>query len=127
MSVRFFFLPSPTSAVYTLSLHDALPIFDPELDLWDTAKPYLEHWMRQRMGLSGFAERLGQEAGQWSQLLPQLPRLLHERLSRPAYGQDLDQQMRRLAGSMRRTNQLLFLLCLVLIAGLIVLIWPYIQ
>ena len=100
---------------------------DPELDLWDTAKPYLEHWMRQRMGLSGFAERLGQEAGQWSQLLPQLPRLLHERLSRPAYGQDLDQQMRRLAGSMRRTNQLLFLLCLVLIAGLIVLIWPYIQ
>src|SRR3546814_4711796 len=34
---------------------------DPSLDLWETAKPYLEKWMRQRLGLGGLRKRLEQE------------------------------------------------------------------
>lgn len=56
---------------------------DPDLDLWSTAKPFLERWMRERIGVKGLLQRLRQESAQWSQLLPELPRLLHQRLSTP--------------------------------------------
>src|SRR5690625_3284442 len=55
---------------------------DPELDLWDTAQPYLENWMRQRIGLNGLLEQLQKEGSQWSQILPQLPRLTFVSLNR---------------------------------------------
>ncbi|HEX4878846.1 MAG TPA: ubiquinone biosynthesis regulatory protein kinase UbiB, partial [Limnobacter sp.] len=43
---------------------------DPDLDLWKTAKPYLENWMHQQIGLKGFQASLQWEAAQWSQILP---------------------------------------------------------
>jgi ubiquinone biosynthesis protein len=54
---------------------------DPELDLWETAKPFLERWMAEQVGWRGFIERVRQEAPYWSTILPQLPRLLHQALS----------------------------------------------
>src|SRR5690625_6975046 len=88
----------------------ALPIWmgrelDPELDLWDTAQPYLENWMRQRIGLTGLIEQLQKEGSQWSQILPQLPRLTFERLKRPDGSASIEQQLARLGRQMRRTNR----------------------
>src|SRR5882672_384955 len=57
---------------------------DPDLDLWQTAKPYLERWMSEQVGWRGFIERVLQEAPYWSATLPQLPRLLHQALARQA-------------------------------------------
>jgi len=54
---------------------------DPELDLWDTAKPYLERWMSERVGWRGLAKQLRREAPYWASMLPQFPRLLHQALS----------------------------------------------
>ena len=54
---------------------------DPELDLWETAKPFLERWMAEQVGWRGFVERVRQEAPYWSTILPQLPRLLHQALT----------------------------------------------
>ena len=54
---------------------------DPDLDLWKTAKPFLERWMSEQVGWRGFMQTLRLEAPQWSTLLPQLPRLVHQRLS----------------------------------------------
>jgi ubiquinone biosynthesis protein len=54
---------------------------DPDLDLWKTAKPYLERWMSEQVGIRGFIGNLQQEVPYWSTLLPQLPRLLHSYLS----------------------------------------------
>src|SRR5690625_3557935 len=95
---------------------------DPELDLWDTAQPYLENWMRQRIGLTGLIEQLQKEGSQWSQILPQLPRLTFERLKRPDGSASIEQQLARLGRQMRRTNQLLFLLWSLLLVALIVAI-----
>jgi ubiquinone biosynthesis protein len=53
---------------------------DPELDLWKTAKPFLEAWMKRQIGFSGLMERLRIEAPQWSRLLPQVPRLAAQAL-----------------------------------------------
>jgi ubiquinone biosynthesis protein len=53
---------------------------DPELDLWKTAKPWLERWMSEQVGWRGFIKALRTEAPRYATLLPQLPRLLHQRL-----------------------------------------------
>jgi ubiquinone biosynthesis protein len=57
---------------------------DPDLDLWTTAKPYLERWMSEQVGWRGFIEHVRQEAPYWSTILPQLPRLLHQAIARQA-------------------------------------------
>jgi ubiquinone biosynthesis protein len=57
---------------------------DPELDLWTTAKPFLERWMNDQIGWAGLVERLQNEAPRYAQLLPELPRLLHQVLERQA-------------------------------------------
>ena len=54
---------------------------DPDLDLWKTAKPWLERWMSEQVGWRGFIKALRAEAPRYATLLPQLPRLLHQRLT----------------------------------------------
>ncbi|MDX5445359.1 MAG: ubiquinone biosynthesis regulatory protein kinase UbiB [Zoogloeaceae bacterium] len=54
---------------------------DPDLDLWKTAKPFLERWMAEQVGLRGFARAVQTEAPNWATTLPQLPRLVHAALA----------------------------------------------
>ena len=54
---------------------------DPELDLWKTAKPFLERWMNEQMGWRALVKNLQAEAPKWAALLPQLPRLAHQALN----------------------------------------------
>jgi ubiquinone biosynthesis protein len=53
---------------------------DPDLDLWKTAKPYLERWMSEQVGWRALTRHVREEAPHWGVALPQLPRLLHRRL-----------------------------------------------
>jgi len=54
---------------------------DPDLDLWKTAKQYLERWMVDQIGWRGLVRNIKREAPYWASTLPQLPRLLHRLLS----------------------------------------------
>ncbi len=78
---------------------------DPELDLWATAKPFLERWMDEQVGWRGLVERLKAEAPRYAQLLPELPRLLHQRLETPPA--DPTPTLLALLAEQRRTNRLL--------------------
>ena len=79
---------------------------DPELDLWTTAKPFLERWMNEQVGWRGLAARLEREAPRYAQLLPALPRLLHEVLRRQSQPPQ-DQALRELVAEQRRIRRLL--------------------
>jgi ubiquinone biosynthesis protein len=85
---------------------------DPELDLWKTAKPYLERWMNEQIGWRGWYERLQLEAPQWSKTIPQLPRLIHNILAQhhDAPNGNNDELMRQLLAEQKRTNRLLITL-----------------
>lgn len=96
---------------------------DPELDLWQTAKPFLEKWMHQRIGWRGLRQRLEQESSQWSQILPQIPRLVYSRLNHPDTRLGLNSEMLRLRRAQERTNRLLMVLCGILAVALGVAIW----
>lgn len=52
----------------------------PDLDLWKTAKPFLEDWMKQRMGVKGFYRSLKAHAPELIEQLPQMPQLLADAL-----------------------------------------------
>lgn len=54
----------------------------PELDLWNTAKPFLERWMKDRSGPKGLLESFKRQAPDLAQQLPELPMLAHQALSR---------------------------------------------
>ncbi|WP_280552824.1 ubiquinone biosynthesis regulatory protein kinase UbiB [Halomonas sp. 25-S5] len=54
----------------------------PDLDLWSTAKPYLERWMKERAGAGGLWESLKRQAPELSRQLPELPVLAHQALNR---------------------------------------------
>jgi ubiquinone biosynthesis protein len=56
---------------------------DPDLDLWKTAKPFLERWMNDQMGWRALIRHMKDEAPSWAATLPQLPRLVHQALSDP--------------------------------------------
>jgi ubiquinone biosynthesis protein len=79
---------------------------DPELDLWETAKPYLERWMSEQIGWRGLVERVRREAPYWSTMLPQLPRLLHQALERLAEPRS-EEDAAALIEEARRRNRLL--------------------
>ncbi|KXS39666.1 MAG: ubiquinone biosynthesis protein [Halomonadaceae bacterium T82-2] len=54
----------------------------PDLDLWQTAKPYLERWMKERAGPRGLWASLQKQAPELSRQLPELPVLAHQALAR---------------------------------------------
>jgi ubiquinone biosynthesis protein len=101
---------------------------DPELDLWTTAKPFLESWMNEQIGLKGFVQRLQSEAPRYAKWLPELPRLIHERLARDdSASREL---MEKLLIEQQRTNSMLKLglwaiAALVCVPLLLVIAWAW--
>jgi ubiquinone biosynthesis protein len=97
---------------------------DPELDLWATAKPYLERWMSEQLGWRGALESLQQEVPRWGKLLPQLPRLLHTHFSRDTDGElaQIRQQLASLEQHNRRLIQFMVALMALFALGLIKLV-----
>jgi ubiquinone biosynthesis protein len=79
---------------------------DPDLDLWQTAKPYLERWMSEQVGWRGLLRTVRREAPFWAQTLPAIPRLVHRLLDEDRIGR-LEAALERLGEMGRRRNRLL--------------------
>ena len=78
---------------------------DPNLDLWSTAKPFLEKWMLDQMGPQRLWRELKAEAPRYAKLLPELPRLVHQFLQQDRQGNQ--QAIHALLAEQKRTNRLL--------------------
>ena len=94
---------------------------DPDLDLWTTAKPFLERWMQEQVGWRALLRGLKQEAPTWSRILPQIPRLAHQSLSRD-HASGLAPVLAELIAAQHRQNRLLALIAILLLALLAI---PY--
>jgi len=78
---------------------------DPDLDLWSTAKPFLEKWMINQIGPKKLLDELRNEAPRYAKMLPELPRLLVDFLQ--SNTRDRGQEMRALLLEQKKTNRLL--------------------
>lgn len=54
---------------------------DPNIDLWQTAKPFLKRWMSEQIGWRSIAKTLKKELPYIAKNLPQMPRLVHQFLT----------------------------------------------
>lgn len=69
----------------------------PQLDLWKTAKPFLENWVKQQMGPWALLRQVKEKLPFWAEKLPEMPDLLHSYLqNQPRQQQLLIQQMQLL-------------------------------
>ena len=95
---------------------------DPDLDLWATAKPFLERWMSEQVGWRGLLRRVRVEAPNWTTLLPEIPRLVHRYLNDTS-GERVQQQLQRLANEQTQQTTLLAIIALLLSVIMVTLIW----
>ncbi|MEJ2576200.1 MAG: ubiquinone biosynthesis regulatory protein kinase UbiB [Gammaproteobacteria bacterium] len=84
----------------------------PELDLWTTAKPFMERWMSEQVGVRSFARRIQAALPQLSEELPEIPHLAYRVLRDAAEGKlelqwsspELRRLREELANGQRRTR-----------------------
>ncbi len=91
---------------------------DPDLDLWVTAKPFLERWMVDQIGWRALERRFREEAPFLATALPLLPRLIYQKLSAPSAS---DAALIELAAAQHARNRWLAVVAM-LVAGVIVLL-----
>ncbi|MFM9801473.1 ubiquinone biosynthesis regulatory protein kinase UbiB [Aeromonas dhakensis] len=83
----------------------------PQLDLWQTAKPYLENWMYQQVGPKAVWTAIKEKAPFWAEKLPELPELVYETLRQTRHQQHhFDQMFAEFRRHSRRQGQARYLL-----------------
>ena len=85
---------------------------DPDLDLWKTAKPYLERWMNEQIGFQGVLDHVKKEAPNYAALLPALPRMVRDALTeaarQPARDKAMQATLATLLAEQKKQNRRLF-------------------
>jgi len=81
----------------------------PELDLWDTAKPFLERWLSEQLGMRALVKGMKKNLPFIAEHLPDLPQLAFKALDRIANDElrvELrSQQIDELKNEIRRANR----------------------
>jgi ubiquinone biosynthesis protein len=105
----------------------------PELDLWQTAKPFLERWMSEQVGGRALLQGLKENLPLWAEKLPEMPGLVHRALTRleelPAQRERQLVEMQKLREEIRVTRRLTLTAitggALLISGGLVYgLVWP---
>lgn len=74
----------------------------PQLDLWDTAKPFLENWMREQVSPKTLINKLKLKAPFWLEKLPDIPELIYHNL---AQTRQIQQQQKQLVQQLNEQQQ----------------------
>ncbi|HGS4649435.1 TPA: ubiquinone biosynthesis regulatory protein kinase UbiB [Vibrio cholerae] len=74
----------------------------PQLDLWQTAKPFLEKWMAKQVGPQAFLSALKERAPLWFEKMPELPELLYDSLKQ---GRNFNQRLDSLYQGYRQSKR----------------------
>jgi ubiquinone biosynthesis protein len=67
----------------------------PDLDLWQTAKPFLEKWFHERVGPKAKITRLIKQLPEFAEQFPEIPSLLYKALDNAAYAQQRAEAQQR--------------------------------
>jgi ubiquinone biosynthesis protein len=88
----------------------------PQLDLWQTAKPFLENWVKQQMGVKAVFAKIKDNLPFWNEKLPEIPDLVYDYLK---IGKENQQQQTLLMQKLlaQQTQQSKNMVISILIAG----------
>lgn len=97
----------------------------PQLDLWQTAKPFLENWVKEQMGVKAVLSKIKENLPFWNEKLPEMPDLVYDYLRS---GKELHQNQTQLIESLKaeqaqQNNRIVTAICLgaILISASIIL------
>jgi ubiquinone biosynthesis protein len=62
----------------------------PDLDLWTTSAPFLEQWLKKKMGTRAFFRRIRDNLPYWSEKLPEIPGLIFDVLNEQKQKQEME-------------------------------------
>jgi ubiquinone biosynthesis protein len=80
----------------------------PELDLWKTAKPFLERWMEEQVGARSMMNALKDNIPHLIEKLPEMPGLIYAATKKIAEGEEHELnllEMQKIRDEIRRSNQ----------------------
>jgi ubiquinone biosynthesis protein len=80
----------------------------PDLDLWKTAKPFMERWMEEQVGPSSMMNALKDNIPHLIEKLPEMPGLIYAATKKIAQGEEHEQnlvEMQKIRDEIRRSNQ----------------------
>ncbi|CQJ37871.1 ubiquinone biosynthesis regulatory protein kinase UbiB [Yersinia enterocolitica] len=78
----------------------------PQLDLWTTAKPFLESWLRDQVGFPAVIRALKEKAPFWAEKFPELPELVYDSLQQhKLLQQSVDKLTTQMQGQQQRQGQ----------------------
>lgn len=67
----------------------------PDLDLWFTAKPFLEEWMKERTGPPGLLKAMREQGPDWLEQTSEVPQLVLDAIQQVKHLKDYNQQQRK--------------------------------
>lgn len=81
----------------------------PDLDLWNTAAPYLENWMKQRIAPPGIWKNIKQHFPEWLEHSPEVPQLVFDAMNQikhlNQYQSQRDSQLLLLANAIKEERK----------------------
>ena len=91
----------------------------PQLDLWQTAKPFLENWVKDQMGVKAVFTKIKDNLPFWNEKLPEIPDLVYDYLT---VGKENQQQQTLLMQKLlvQHTQQSKNMVISILVAGALI-------
>ena len=97
----------------------------PQLDLWQTAKPFLENWVKEQMGVKAVMSKIKANLPFWNEKLPEMPDLVYDYLKTSRENQHLQTQLMQtlLANQSKNNHRIIYsiIVAAIIIAGAILL------
>ena len=102
---------------------------DPELNLWDTAKPFMERWMSEQVGVRALASGLRSQLPRMAERLPEIPDLVYSGMKKFEQNQDrleqYSQELEALRREVRKSNRNAVVILVLALAGILLGVWYF--
>jgi len=76
----------------------------PDYNLWESASPQIEKWLRKQVGVMSFLKRIRSNLPMWSEQIPEIPGMLYEVLREAKHQQERQRFEQLAAAKNNQTN-----------------------
>lgn len=102
---------------------------DPTLNLWDTAKPFMERWMSEQVGMRALASGIRSQLPRMAERLPEIPDLVYSSLKRLEQNQDrlerYNGELEALRREVRKSNRNAVAILILALVGALLGMWYF--
>ena len=102
---------------------------DPDLDLWKTAKPFLDRWMSEQVGVRALFTGIQKQLPRMAERLPELPDLVFSAIKKFEQGQAKlewhNQELESIRKEIKTSNRNLVLVMFLIFAGVLLGMWYF--